>query len=768
MAGIQYKTVYDKVIETIFSALPTEQGERKKENDRRRRIKDKLVAQHAECLIVDSSYITADGRERKQYTNTILITESLAWWENRIVEAFDGPYTSKSHTLSSGRQTVFLNDEGNKFLTFSYYPARNKMMTQGSHEELIKWINVFRDINFQKNSYSNAQGIATTDAIPEDHFLQSDKPDDIQEKTPSAVVGQDGQIDSDADMPFYTSGALSIEADKDIFDDLPFTKPTIAATKRKRPIRSLRRQSCRFSQSATSARDSLNLLHVKNRLDAIDGVIAGLQGALVQVVESVEDHKSKTDSSITQLTDLSHQILEKLSCPEPKPVTIASTKDINQVKESVCQLKNNITRQCTTLTEQVKLLENNIQKSEDLQSRIRTEIIETLLDESKKTTQDVTSKIEVQTKTLNKQIQRVDENVKAKVVQDQMSVQPLRVQTFSQEKTPSRSNIDVYGQHGTRQMQSPGRQNRQNVRPTLKERHNLTSPNHKGNKQNEVTNNRTVLLVGDSTTKNVDKRRVLHEQVVSKCRASTIAEAHYKLTSGSNHTMDKVIFSVGLNDLRNGSSPTQVKEDMEHLLQEAEKRHTGCKLYVCSILPIKCNADMREKIKEVNSYFTHLADTMDKVFYVDILTEFVSYKPMQELFERDSVHPSTKGSLVMAVCIRNSIKQNHKTPAYFTSTRADISKMSYSESVNSDKIKTSRDNTGQSLVRESRPSPANQNPRPHLYQPRPFPSHMWWPSGNCYPPFMPFYPPGFMQPDYTSMYPAMREDKQSVKATTCS
>jgi hypothetical protein len=64
--------VQQNVIETIFSALPTEPNDRKKEQDRRRKFKDKVLSEHQGKLIIDSSYITSDGKIMQTHTNTIL------------------------------------------------------------------------------------------------------------------------------------------------------------------------------------------------------------------------------------------------------------------------------------------------------------------------------------------------------------------------------------------------------------------------------------------------------------------------------------------------------------------------------------------------------------------------------------------------------------------------------------------------------------------------------------------------------------------------
>jgi CHASE3 domain sensor protein len=95
---------------------------------------------------------------------------------------------------------------------------------------------------------------------------------------------------------------------------------------------------------------------------------------------------------------------------------------------------------------------------------------------------------------------------------------------------------------------------------------------------------RRILLIGDSTTKLVDKRQLLKQETISKCRAATVNDANVKISTGGSHEMDKIVFCVGLNDLRDGKSVNQVVEDMKYLIDETIYRHPRSIIYVCSIL----------------------------------------------------------------------------------------------------------------------------------------------------------------------------------------
>ena len=114
------------------------------QNPRPGKINEKYLLRLPECLIVDSLCYMLHGEKEKQYTNTILVTSKLAFWKTKVKENFSGDYTIEERDLSHGEQVVYKDCEGEKFLTFSFYPSRNKMMVQGNHKDLKKWISIFK------------------------------------------------------------------------------------------------------------------------------------------------------------------------------------------------------------------------------------------------------------------------------------------------------------------------------------------------------------------------------------------------------------------------------------------------------------------------------------------------------------------------------------------------------------------------------------------------------------------------------------------------
>ena len=140
------RKVQDGVMETIFSALPTDSTDRNKEQARRRKFKDKLLAEHHGELVIDSSYVTSDGKPMQTYTDTLMVTDKLDWWQEKIEETFGEDYLQGRQPLSAGHKIIFKNTDGENFLSFLFYPGKNKLMVQGGHDELNTWISKYVEL----------------------------------------------------------------------------------------------------------------------------------------------------------------------------------------------------------------------------------------------------------------------------------------------------------------------------------------------------------------------------------------------------------------------------------------------------------------------------------------------------------------------------------------------------------------------------------------------------------------------------------------------
>ena len=51
---------------------------------------------------------------------TILVTDQLEWWQDKVLSLFGTDYTVEQKDLSSGNQIAFKDCKGVKFLTLSF------------------------------------------------------------------------------------------------------------------------------------------------------------------------------------------------------------------------------------------------------------------------------------------------------------------------------------------------------------------------------------------------------------------------------------------------------------------------------------------------------------------------------------------------------------------------------------------------------------------------------------------------------------------------
>jgi hypothetical protein len=870
----QTRVIHHNVIETIFGVLPTGTDERNKETARRRKYKQKVLAENPGKMVVDSSYTSNEGQT---YTNTINVVDDVDWWQAKIQDVFCKEYSKKKKQLVAGYQLVFLDSKGNKFLCFSVYPSKRKIMVQGSDADLRVWINTFRLLSDElKNTKADTslEGEVSVSEMPEKHLLQDEAltdnaqlesdPEEVSTKDSEAKVSDnitnaasasvmpekhssqdetptdDAQLESDpeevctkASEPKVTDnitsaydGAAAASASKtDVNDTIenyitsevsdisdvsksftqdqgpqlidqvhsgidtesedddsvdnndvtvisntwpPWTLPEASSlhiistpsyitkidvgtepgnvttrkvkkqnaakkgneafksTKDKLKLRRSHRLSLRakyFDRAEQlSASDSMQIIKLRQRLDALEGILNGLNGGVLKIVDSLNDYKENTERSVSgigkditrKITGIIRENASKKMCTCNHEYT--QKQEANH-KELMASLK--------TFGQSVQALTRSHHaenQSDKVQHEIRS-VIKGPLDRLHQTMSDVNKEIGIikrsvsscetaQKKVAEKLEQQIDgkmnegdnkqsasQNLKKQVVIDSDSDgnESDRSWTF---RAPHARHAE-----GTRDVHGGAKKKTPNV----------------VKKADSVKNsNRRVLLIGDSTTKRIDKRYLLKNQTVSKCRASTTAEAHEKILTGSTQDMDKIIVCVGINDLRQGSSPEQVISEMKSLVQEILYMHPTCYIYICSLLPSKSRDVTKQNITQLNAQLKDLERYSERVYYVDIISTFTSNSAPWELFDEDHLHPSKKGSFVMINCIRRKIQvhDQQKSLQRFISKPATPSTKTYAESVASPRVIPRAEHQSNEARRvcsspKPHPTPSQDNNRPY-------------------------------------------------------
>ena len=154
----------------------------------------------------------------------------------------------------------------------------------------------------------------------------------------------------------------------------------------------------------------------------------------------------------------------------------------------------------------------------------------------------------------------------------------------------------------------------------------------------EVGSQRRTLLTGDSTTNLIDRRRLINNQIISKSKAFTIGEAREKI--------------------QRGGGVKSITENYKCHVNETREIHPESKLFLCSLLPIQSNWNIRDDIAQINAYLKNISEFADSVTYVDVSSAFIQQHGMPELFEEDGLHPSLSGTIKMAATIQEAVSPN--------------------------------------------------------------------------------------------------------------
>ena len=829
----QVRQVQDGIIETIFSVLPTEQQERKQEQDRRRKFKEKLLANHRDELIIDSSYVTSDGKHEQTHTDTLLGTDNLEWWQEKVEETYGEDYLQDNKPLNGGHKIVFKDNEGEKFLTFSFYPGRKKLMAQGSHADLSTWIKKYAELrkNINMASGDNSkpvthddddaevaktqvpastemeksagcdeanedpaslsstvtlEGATSADVTPVDTGSSSLAASDAAEGASGPVIDlqsdtTDGKSSDDvsitgSDHVLFHSPTAPV-ADNLVQDEELIT-PSFSTSMKTYAAHHRQKSRASFSTkkiTSALARESTYVLRVKQRMDALDAIVSGLQGGIMKLVDSVDGYKEKTEQTVLQVSEnISSLIKEKQPTPrkgnipiDNKPVLDAMndlqkkmvnklavlTERITQLEQGASQLKRvgKLELMMENLTAQIQTDQgrhcascncsrDSTSLNSDIQS-IREELRQRSIksEEDLVTLQQTVTHAENTSRQMNEKILKVLQDKETNDVQMHTSKHSHATQTRSAD--PENAGVAAFSRpvpppptattSATINVGIPADASRlvDTHAPSASARSILTgSPN----RHNATLKKRKVLLMGDSTIKAIDKRYLLHRETVSKCRAATVSEALEKMKTGSKQEMNNIILCVGLNDLRQGTEVKQIARDMKSLVEETTYRHPNSYIYICSILPVNSPEITRDSITRLNTELENLQRHWERVFYVNTISSFLNHDTPWLLFEKDRVHPSKMGVTLLTSIIRKKVQTQQESFHRFTSKRATPSTLSYASCVMGENASnktsvTSSDVQGNKLcdIRLSHPASTRdinrdaRSPLPYRCEPRP-------------------------------------------------
>lgn len=427
---------------------------------------------------MDSSYIGKEGQPEKLYTNTILVSDKFSWWQNCIEDAFGEDYDKKSKELSGGTQITFNNKYGNKFLTCSFYPTKNKIMVQGNHDDLKHWIKLYRESTANsdcgeqgkendKKSGNSSEPVTDKQGLPDstDESCGTTQVENTVAKESATVTvltdntegatknidpvtksGIANQEDGDTstgtpaadDSVLFHSFNESVGADiinKTVDDPLWTDIPCKGADKS--PVT---RRGCSNQPSfgtRRKSRDSMMISRIKNRLDALEGILSGLQGGVLKLVEAIENRRENFTSEI--ITGISNKFTEMLppkvlDGDSGKHTTCPGNSELNNIKELIGKKTNEVmvgvrsiisitqdTRKDTMRSELADKIENMTEKIKILSENKS----DGSLQQSMKKLEEPLARIETGLSQNSEVIQRVSERVAHQQSQHEQNTERL-------------------------------------------------------------------------------------------------------------------------------------------------------------------------------------------------------------------------------------------------------------------------------------------------------------------------------------------------------
>ena len=712
-AQIHYIGPY--IVETLNSPLPLSPKNRKKEQDKRRRCKEKWALNHKEWLIIESSQTTTqdeNGKATKSiYHNTLVYTDRINEWRVKINEVFEKQhYVAEHKIVTQGEQTIWRESGGEKFLTFTYYKTKGKIMTHGTHMDIQLWRDIF-DILRQKvktsadttkispcdngippmdqqdgniplvnnsrnpeNSVVNKSKSPDTDSDPEQIILRIDKNEktSISTVTDDRILSDEKEAENTDITPIINSESqqgkptnktiymmddsddeyASAENYIDKITDKITEKIVTPHVRRKLPSVVASNRVPRLVARRTSI-DSTKILE---RLDTLEGVVTGLQGGIVNVVNSVETFKRNTEKCVNNLIEKTETAINK----------------INQLTNRIYDEGNGIKNsQISANKVEIEDIDKqwNIKGIMPAIDSIRQEIIDirARMSEFPNRKANMTNKgtdpVALNKTQINKSVQAIPEEVTIQKVCDLRNKSKSYPPTMEGPLKPiGNDNKDViYGNKADKNLKGAFYGGNYQTKDYIRTKNpgNRTQLGELYGHTNKEQEPRPTLIMGDSSINQIDRRRLLRNQIVSKSKAFTISEAREKIAQGGD-LKENIIFHLGVNDLRDGESVDNINENIKDLVKETRTVHPESKVYLCSILPIQTSwADTAEVIR-VNSYMENIPQFIDNIYYVDIFNTFIQEPNLYTLFEDDGLHPNIQGTIKMAGCIRDAVQPRRR------------------------------------------------------------------------------------------------------------
>ena len=303
ISGAYFQKIASNIIEICNEDLPADPKERRREQEKRRRYKDKISSEQYESIIVEYSEINST----KEYTGATLTSRYLTRWEEIISDFYSTKYTIVNKNIPYGKQTMLLNDNEDKVLIFSCYPSKNKLVTQGTHEYIKTWIDLFSD------------NISNINKPSEDNDPQkSDKPE--SEGIKETMKGKANNLKANS------------------------------KSRRKSGYKIHSKTSPEGKCPKTS---NVMLASLMNKLNSVESVVNGLQDLYIENLEkcNTEDLNSNAIDTLQQgKVELCNEKLEEIiQILKARTDTITSSEKEQDIKTSIDNLRSDISQKINVI-----------------------------------------------------------------------------------------------------------------------------------------------------------------------------------------------------------------------------------------------------------------------------------------------------------------------------------------------------------------------------------------------------------------------------------
>lgn len=106
-----------------------------------------------------------------------------------------------------------------------------------------------------------------------------------------------------------------------------------------------------------------------------------------------------------------------------------------------------------------------------------------------------------------------------------------------------------------------------------------------------------------------------------------------------------IVMYAGDNDLQDGGTPEQVRDDFAAFVRKARAVDPGVPMAFIAIKPSVARAVLLPKIRQANALVRDYASTQKDVSYLDVFTPMLSAdgRPQPDLFGDDGLHMNRKG-----------------------------------------------------------------------------------------------------------------------------